>query len=38
VELYEQVMERHPEAEPLLADAHRRWKQIAETSIVAAAL
>jgi len=38
VELYEQVMERHPEAEPLLAEAHRRWKQIAETSIVAASL
>ena len=38
VELYEQVMERHPEAEPLLAEAHRRWKQIAETSIVAATL
>jgi hypothetical protein len=38
VELYEQVMERHPEAEPLLAEAHRRWKRIAETSIVAATL
>ena len=38
VELYEKVMEQHPESEPLLAEAHRRWKQIAETSIVAAAL
>ena len=38
VELYEQVMEQHPEAEPLLAEAHRRWKRIAETSIVAATL
>ncbi|MFZ9875040.1 MAG: hypothetical protein ACO3E8_06700, partial [Candidatus Methylacidiphilales bacterium] len=27
VELYEEVMERHPEAETLLADAHRRWKE-----------
>jgi hypothetical protein len=35
VELYEKVMEQHPEAEPLLAEAHRRWKQIAETAIVA---
>jgi hypothetical protein len=35
VELYEQVMERHPEAEPLLADAHRKWKEIAETAVVA---
>ena len=38
VNLYEQVMERHPEAEPLLAEAHRRWKQIAETSVVTARL
>ena len=35
VELYEEVMERHPEAETLLADAHRRWKEIAETAVVA---
>lgn len=35
VELYEQVMERHPEAEPLLAEAHRKWKEIAETAVVA---
>ena len=35
VELYEQVMEQHPEAEPLLAEAHRRWKEIAETAVVA---
>lgn len=35
VELYEQVMEQHPESEPLLAEAHRRWKQIAETAVVA---
>jgi len=38
VELYEQVMKRHPEAEPLLAEAHRRWKEIAETSVVTARL
>ena len=36
VELYERVMERHPEAEALLADAHRKWKEIAETAVVAA--
>jgi hypothetical protein len=36
VELYEQVMERHPEAEALLADAHRKWKEIAEAAVVAA--
>jgi ABC-type amino acid transport substrate-binding protein len=35
VELYEEVMERHPEAETLLADAHRRWKELAETAVVA---
>jgi len=35
VELYEKVMEQHPEAEPLLAEAHRKWKEIAETAIVA---
>ena len=35
VELYEQVMERHPEAQPLLAEAHRRWKELAETAVVA---
>ena len=35
VELYEEVIERHPEAETLLADAHRRWKEIAETAVVA---
>ena len=35
VELYEQVMEKHPEAEPLLAEAHRRWREIAETAVVA---
>jgi len=29
------VMEQHPEAEPLLAEAHRKWKEIAETAIVA---
>jgi len=38
VGLYEQVMERHPEAEPLLAEAHRRWKEIAATSVVTARL
>lgn len=38
VELYEKVMEKHPEAEPLLAEAHRRWREIAETSVVAARL
>ena len=36
VELYEKVMEQHPEAEPLLAEAHRKWKEIAETAVVAA--
>lgn len=36
VELYEEVMERHPEAEPLLADAHRKWKELAQTAVVAA--
>ena len=36
VELYEQVMERHPEAEPLLAEAHRRWKELAQRALVAA--
>jgi len=35
VELYEKVMEQHPEAEPLLAEAHRKWKEIAETAVVA---
>ena len=35
VELYEQVMEQHPEAEPLLAEAHRRWKELAATALVA---
>ncbi len=38
VELYEKVMEQHPESEPLLAEAHRRWKQIAATSVVTARL
>ena len=36
VELYEQVMERHPESEPLLAEAHRRWKELAQRALVAA--
>jgi len=36
VELYEEVMERHPEAETLLADAHRRWKELAQRALVAA--
>ena len=35
VELYEKVMEQHPESEPLLAEAHRKWKEIAETAVVA---
>ena len=35
VELYERVMEQHPEAEPLLAEAHKKWKEIAETAVVA---
>lgn len=35
VELYEKVMEQHPDSEPLLAEAHRRWKEIAETAVVA---
>ncbi len=38
VELYEKVMEQHPESEPLLAEAHRRWKEIAATSVVTARL
>ena len=36
LELYEKVMEQHPEAEPLLAETFRRWKQLAETAVVAA--
>ncbi|MFM8654574.1 MAG: hypothetical protein ACKODZ_07600 [Verrucomicrobiota bacterium] len=36
VELYEKVMEQHPEAEPLLAEAHRKWKGLAQTAVVAA--
>ena len=36
VELYEEVMEQHPEAEPLLAEAHRRWKELAQRALVAA--
>ncbi len=38
VELYEKVMEQHPDSEPLLAEAHRRWKEIAATSVVTARL
>ena len=38
VELYEKVMEQHPESEPLLAEAHRRWKEIAATTMVTATL
>lgn len=38
VELYEKVMEQHPEAEPLLAEAHRRWKEIAAATVVTASL
>ena len=36
VELYEQVLERHPEAEPLLAEAHRKWKEIAAAPLLTA--
>ena len=35
VELYEEVMEQHPESEPLLAEAHRRWKELAQRALVA---
>jgi len=36
VELYEKVMEQHPDSEPLLAEAHRRWKELAQRALVAA--
>lgn len=36
VELFDQVIERHPEAKLLLAEAHRRWKEIAATAMVTA--
>lgn len=36
VELYEKVMEQHPDSEPLLAEAHRRWKELAQRAVVAA--
>jgi len=38
VELYERVMEQHPESEPLLAEAHRRWKELAAATVVTASL
>ena len=38
VELYEKVMEQHPDSEPLLAEAHRRWKELAAATVVTASL
>lgn len=36
VAMYEEVLARHPEAEPLLAEAHQKWKEIATAPLVAA--
>jgi len=36
VEMYEEVLARHPEAEPLLAEAHQKWREIAAAPLVAA--
>lgn len=38
VELYEEVLARHPEAEPLLTEAHQKWKKIAAEPLVTASL
>jgi len=38
VRLYEEVLERHPEAEPLLTEPHQKWKKIAAEPFVTAAL
>lgn len=35
VEMYEEVLARHPEAEPLLAEAHQKWKEIAAAPLFA---
>ena len=37
VQLYEQVMERHPESEPLLTEAHQKWKALAQRPTLTAA-
>jgi len=38
VQLYEEVLERHPEAEPLLTEPHQKWKKIAAEPLVTAGL
>jgi hypothetical protein len=38
VKLYEEVLARHPEAEPLLTEPHQKWKKIAAEPLVTAGL
>lgn len=36
VAMYEEVLARYPEAEPLLAEAHKRWKELATKPLLTA--